>query len=293
MTELLSAGFYRLRRSWLLWIVCLALVLASAGYVVWSWHDIQVSYPDIDDDEVREIRLALRGEHMDSVVFTVAGMTAVMLSPALCAWELGAEYQDGALRCKLSVGHRRSGVYLTSLLFTTLICVLLCLSVFLPGALATVLAAGGFAMGWSKALLTMAGVTAASAALAALFTLLCLNIQNRAASAIAAIGLTLALALGGSLLSSRLMEEPTFHGYETTADGRFIPTEVPNPRYIPEGPLRDILTALNDLDPAGQAVRYTHSDWPVDPVPLMASDAAFFALATAAGLLIFRRKDLR
>ena len=205
---------------------------------------------------------------------------------------LGAEYQDGAQRNKLIVGHKRRNVYLAALLLTVLVCALLCLSAFLPGIPVMLLTAGGFGMGWAKALLSMAGMTAASAALASLFTLLCLNIQNRAASAIVAIGLTLALMLGGNILQARLEEPATYPGVQHTEDGETLFVTVPNPRYIPEGPVRDALTLLVDMDPADQVLRYCHSG-EENVGRFAAYDALFFVLTTASGLLIFRRKDLK
>lgn len=289
MSELLSAGFYRLRRAKLLWIVCLLLALVSAGYVAWSWQAAQRYYSVLEGD-LKELTGVMQASYMDSAFFSIPAV-AVLLSSAVCAWELGAEYQNGAQRNKLTVGHKRRDVYLTALLLTVLVCDLLCLAAFLPGIPVMLLTVGGFGMGWTRALLSMAGMTAASAALASLFTLLCLNIQNRAASAIVAIGLTLALMLGGSALSDRLAQTPGYSIHETTVNGELVQTTT-STRYIPEGPVRDVLTFLADFNPGGQVLR--HSTTRADRAGRFAAyDALFFALTSAAGLLIFRRKDLR
>ncbi len=290
MTELLSAGLYRLRRLRLLWIVCGLLALASAGNVAWTWHATLRNDPVLND-EVKAVTLSLRAAYMDSNFFTVPAM-GVLFSSALCSWELGAEYQDGAQRNKLIVGRKRRDVYLTALLLTVLVCALLCLAAFLPGIPVMLLTAGGFGMGWTKALLSMAGMIAASAAFTSLFTLLGLNIQSRAATAIVAIALTAALALGGNILRGRLEEAPTYPGVQHTEDGETLFVTVSNPRYIPEGPVRDALTLLVDMDPADQVLRYCHSG-EENVGRLAAYDALFFVLTTATGLLIFRRKDLR
>lgn len=290
MTELLSAGLYRLRRTKLLWTACLLLALVSAGYVAWSWQAAQRYYP-VREGALKELTGAMQASYMDCAFFSIPAV-GVLFSSALCSWELGAEYQDGAQRNKLSVGHRRRDVYLTSLLLTVLICALLCLAAFLPGIPVMLLTAGGFGMGWTKALLSMAGMVAASAAFASLFTLLGLNIPHRAASAITAIALTAALALGGNILRGRLEEPPTYPGVQRTEDGETLFVTMSNPRYIPEGPWRDALTLLADMDPGDQVLRYSHSG-EEDVGRLAACDALFFALTTASGLLIFRRKDLR
>ena len=101
------------------------------------------------------------------------------------------------------------------------------------------------------------------------------------------------LVMGGEMLADRLDQKPFFNTYEVTADGELVPTPRPNPRYIPEGPLKDVLTFLSDLNPGGQLDRYTRDSAAPDPPRLMACDVLFFVLTSVAGVLIFRRKDLK
>ena len=128
MTKLLRAGLYRLRHSTAFRLVLLALALFTAGRLSWTWFSSLRFGPA---ETVREVEL--ENGYMEDTLFTTAAV-AVLLSSALCAWELGAEYQDGAQRNKLIVGRKRRNVYLASLLLTVLTCAALCLAVFLPGS---------------------------------------------------------------------------------------------------------------------------------------------------------------
>lgn len=276
----------RLRHSRLLWIACGALAVYVVGLMGWQWF-YSLKWGSVE--EMRED--LLRTGYMDHRLFT-SGPVAVLLTSAVCGWFLGAEYQDGALRCKLSVGHKRRDVYLSSLLFTALACVLMCLAVFLPGTLFILATAGRFAMGWSRALWTMAGIAAVSLAFASLFTFLGLNISNRAASAIAAILVTVGLLLAGLTMTSRLREPPERVLFTVTVGDELINETAPNASYLPEGALREAVKFLTYFLPGGQLIDYAN-DMAETPGVFMAYDGLFFVLVSAAGLLIFRRKDLK
>ena len=298
MSELLSAGWMRLRRSKLLWITCALLAVAVVGLVGRVWFSFR------NAEEALRNYLVFKEGLMDGPFFTTAAMAVVLSSP-VCAWFIGAEYQDGAIRCKLSVGCRRRDVYLSALALTALCCVFLCAAVFLPGTLVFLVTVGRFGMGWSKALWQMAGILTASIAFASLFTLLGLNISSRTASAIATIFLTLALIAVGSYLMERLSTPPTTQYYvfePGTMD--YVLNEHPNANYIPEGPVRSIMQFFADFLPGGHISAYTSGDlgnsgllmaFDVvgNPGVLMAFDAVFALLTTLGGFLIFRRKDLR
>ncbi len=288
MTELLAAGWMRLRRSKFLWLSCLVLGAVLAILILWRWNDLHRTPPPVADNN---LTASLPLSDFDQAIFAFGAM-AVLLSSAVCAWELGAEYQDGALRNKLAVGRKRRDVYLASLTLSVLTVLLLCLAVYLPGVIALLATTGGFYMGWGRALALMGGLALAGAAFASLFTLLSFLIPHRAAAAIVTIGLTLALVLGGSVLTDRLHAKPTISGYRMVINGEIVSSDVPNPRYIPEGPLRDALTFLADFDPGGQVVRYAQGETE-RMGRLMAYDALLIVLTSAAGVLIFRRKDLR
>lgn len=286
LRELLAAGLSRLGRSVLLWAACASLALVAAGWLGWSWRGPGSAEP--------ALQAALIGEgYMDERFFSLPGL-AVALSPVVCLWNLGAEVQDGGIRSKITVGHRRRDVYLSALLLSVLTTTLLCLAVFLPGTAAVLLTSGRLSVSWGAAIGRMAGLALSGAAFASLFTLLGLNIQNRAASAIAGIFLTLALLVTGSLVD-RPLAQP--EGWTTLTPGAgvggaAVEVMTPNPSYLPKGPVRDALNALESLLPGGQVAGFSRPDAD-SPAALALGAAAWIVSTSALGFLIFRRKDLR
>ncbi len=286
LRELLAAGLSRLGRSVLLWTACAALALIAAGYLGWSWRGPGSAEPALQAALIKD-------GYMDERFFSLPKL-AVVLSPVVCLWNLGAEVQDGGVRSKITVGHRRRDVYLASLLLSVLTAALLCLAVFLPGTLTVLLTSGRLSVSWGAAIGRMAGLTLSAAAFASLFTLLGLNIQNRAASAIAGIFLTLALLITGSLVDRPLAQPEGWTTLTPGADvgGPAVEVTVPNPNYLPRGPVRDALNALESLLPGGQIAGFSRVD-PDSPAALALGAAAWIAATSALGFLIFRRKDLK
>ncbi len=279
MTELLHAGFYRLRRSPLFWLGCagLALYTLCAMAATMRWPD----YPATNAMKLENLRTS-----MDRELFRFL-LNSFYVAPVVCAAAMGREHQDGSLRRMLIAGHSRRKVYLCNLLLSVFTCAAAALAGFLPGLVLEYAVCGSITNSLKDLLVYAAGMYLTSAAMASFLTLLGMFIPNRAASIILSLLLSLALIVGGSGLDRWV------HGDEirsvVTEDGETVVAHVPK---NPEGPGWDAVRLLVDLNPGNQAVDYaTFSAF--EPERLMACDALFFTLTTAAGLHLFRRKELR
>ena len=199
------------------------------------------------------------------------------------------------MRNKLVCGHHRGSVYLCNLILCCVASLVLCTFATVPGICVGLPLLGGFEMGQTRAILFFAGVYTLSLAWTALLTFLTMLISNhRTISAVAPMFLSLTLLVAGTYLDGRLQSEPTIHGHMLSVDGEIVRTEedIPNPSYIPEGPVRDMLQFLSDFSPGGQTVQHVNQAV-AQPVKLMIYDAALFVIATGAGMALFRRKDLK
>ena len=279
MAELLHAGFYRLRRSPLFWLGCagLALYILGAMAATMKWPD----YPATNAMKLENLRAS-----MDRELFRFL-LNSFYVTPVVCAAAMGREHQDGSLRRMVIAGHRRRSMYLCNLILSIITCAAVASAGFLPGLVLEYAVCGGINNSLKDLLLYAAGMFMASAAMASFLTLLGMLIPNRAASIILSLLLSLALILGGSWLDRWV------HGYEirsvVTEDGETIVEHIPK---NPEGPGWDAVRLLVDLNPGNQAMDYaTFSAF--EPERLMACDALFFTLTTAAGFHLFRRKELR
>lgn len=275
MTNLLSANLLRLRKSRAFWTAL--AVMAGIGV-----FEVTVGYC-----AARDMGAAVS---LDSRYLLFALVVGVVLS-AFCPLFVGAEYSDGTIRNKVLAGHPRTAIYLADLLTCVLAGVLLCLGYILPA-----LAEGVPLLGWFRlepeavAWFTLCAF-AMTVALAALFTLVSMLCQNKAVAAVACIFLAYFLLFLGIYLNSRLAEPEMIPAREYVENGRITYQKAfPNPGYV-QGVKRTVYQCLYAL-PGCQAVwlaaRADACPWQLPLASLLAA-----AVTTAAGLALFRRKDLK
>lgn len=228
---------------------------------------------------------------LDSRYFIFPFLSGILLSP-FCALFVGAEHSDGTIRSKLAVGHGRGTVYLSNLLLCATAGILLCLSY-----ITAVLAVGFPLLGAMHTPLpavlwyTFCAIVMTSA-LAALFTMIAMLCQNKAVTAVTCITLAYFLLFLGIYLNARLSEPEIYPEQQYVQDGQIV-TEAarPNPNHV-RGVKRMVYQFLYDL-PGCQTVQLAATiDTGTPPrLPLYSLAAVF--LSTTAGILLFRRKDLK
>ncbi len=230
---------------------------------------------------------------LDGHFFQFTGMVS-LASALACAFFIGPEYGDGAMRNKLLTGNSRWSVYLTNLVLCAAASLIVCLSGILPGLLLGLPLLGSFAMGLSRAALLILGICAMGIAYTAIFTLTSMLLPNRAVSLTAALLLALASLTVASFLSSKLAALPFEDtGTSVLMNGELVEMPLrPNPDYLPDGPVRTLFTFLNDFLPGGQAGQYITGK-AEHPLRLIAMDGAVVGAATAAGLALFQRRDIQ
>ena len=285
MSKLIYAGLMRLRRSWLFWLALVGIAAVSvyrcandvhnAGYFEWMLFD-------------------------DTVYFC-------FLYAAFIGLFVGTEYSDGTMRNKLAVGHTRAAVYGANLTVSALACVsfqlVMCAVMWIVGPV-------------NIGMLDQPGVTVfymlcallVNVAFAAAFTAISMNCANKAGATVLAIGVAFLMFFVSAQIDDLLdQSEMTQVGptiIEMMEDGslRMEPPETKeNPNYIPEGPLRDALSTINAFLPVGQTIgmmelyslwrgvwpeTIEHWYWPI-------LSLLFAAAATAGGLAVYKRKDIK
>lgn len=302
MRQLLSANFARLWRSLWFWLGGLGML----GYSLWektallSW----VLGPD-------------SGYQTDYLSNRVADFAVplLLIMAVLCPLYLNTDYHDGTIRNKVMVGRTRVQVYLANYL-TMLAAALMYAAVHVILSFAAVLFVRSHV--WvpgdtlEKLLLGLAYILAVTA----LFTLWSMLVQVRAVSVAAvlmAAGL-LWLAQHMFFLLCQSKEVPDFDQITMSEtpdeNGNFDPIYwkdgqrlredqlemIPNPKYV-DYPLRGVYLFMLEALPGGQAFLISDSLAPVEGSStngmLALYSLGLFALATAAGLAVFRRMDLK
>ena len=281
MSNLLSAGVYRLLRSKVFYVGILAAVVVEVYALLTGVHSFS---PD---------GFCLE-EH-----FFVYSILLVIEMPAFCGLFFGAEYSGGTLRSKLVTGVARWKVYTANLVIGAVVSLVYSATAIVTGLALGFPLIGGFQL--EPALL--AGYFLCSLAVgiasASFGTMLSLLVSNRAIGLVISVLAAFSLLFVGQFLVQGLAQpemtqeyEPVLQngivvGYAYSADAPMVP----NPRYV-GGALRTVYTFLLHFMPMGQCFLVSFLELE-EPWKLLAGAALFTALTTAAGLAIFQRKDVK
>lgn len=285
MKNLLDASFHRLWYNPLLWLmltVCLSaqfLFTYQALYYDWQFLQRQVG----SDGGLWPLGFYF---------YNYVPIFMFLLS-AFVGLYLGAEHRDGALRNKLCVGHSRTSYYLSCLIPVVTTAVLVCVAELVMMLALCAPFRNLDAVDMPRVLTHFAVALAACVSLGALLTLLAMNCSNRSAVVAGAILGVLACYILSAMLTNLLNRAefiPIYTSNPITGD-MVLTGQRPNPLYIGE-PLRGVIQFLLDLLPVSQGMAC--NDLAVEhPFRVVGYGLACAALSTAAGLTLFRRKDLK
>ncbi len=290
MSNLLSAGIYRLLRSKVFYVGILAAVVVEVYCLVTGANTYS-----LDSYEFEAYYYGLE-DH-----FFFYSILLVIEMPAFCGLFFGAEYSSGTLRSKLVTGVARWKLYTANLVLGAVASL-----VFSATAIVTGLALGFFLMGgfhFQMEAGLLAGYFLCSLAVgvasASFATMLSLLVSNRAVGLVIGVLTAFSLLFVGQYLVQGLAQpemtqeyEPVLQngivvGYAYSADAPMVP----NPRYV-GGALRTVYTFLLHFMPMGQCFLVSFLELE-EPWKLLSGAALFTALTTGIGLAIFQRKDVK
>lgn len=279
MTNLLSADWMRLRKSWLFWVT-----LALAALLTIPPFRAELS-------EAGRICDPSQGWAIDEALFQ-ATMVHAMILAAFVPLFLGVDTHDGTIRNKLIAGRRRSGIYLSDLL----VCLLsaLCLAAVCAAAYALQAFATHGRIGMDLphfARCVLASVCCVMG-FVSLYVMLSLLISSRAYALLACIAVFFAMIFISGGLERALFQAEIARDVVDFVNGEPVWSEpYRNPAYV-GGWKRAVLEWLVDFLPTGQGSMLSNMEAErVARFPLCS--ALFFLLTTGAGLLGFRKKELK
>lgn len=219
-------------------------------------------------------------------------MFVSIVSAIFCSLYLGTEYSDGTIRNKLIVGHPRGSIYLSNLIVCIVANLLMMLAWLIPAVALGFPLFGSLTIDIKTFLLMFTGSLIMIAALAAVFTLISMLVQNKAFAAVAAVVGIFVLIFAATYIANALDEPASYPGYEMGADSSVVSSEeVPNPNYL-SGTKRTVYETILDIIPTGQALQYMSLTaihlW---RMPLYS--LAILIITTSAGIFVFRKKDIK
>ena len=275
MAKLLRANLSRLWKSRIFYVSLIFMAVLNVFLVLDGWKSIRMGYTEPLEEMLFQNCIII-----GFVCAVVVGMF------------LGTEYSDGTIRNKIAVGHTRASIYLANLIVCAAASALLLLI-----SLAIGFGLGSFLLDPpeipTKALLLYLCIGLLSTiAYASIFTLVAMLSPSKASGAVLCLVLALVLLFATSAVEGTLTEPEMVQDYVMTGNGMPIPGDPhPNPRYV-TGTKRAVLEVIYDVLPTGQAFQISNNEC-ARPARLPAFSLLLTLVASAAGAILFRRRDLK
>lgn len=273
MRNLLHANLRRMVRSRTFLIALLAELAYTVLIVLVCWDHYATGTGKYTMEAILTAGYSLMG---------YLPIPTLIIAPLLSV-HLGTDYSDNTLRNKLIVGHTRTEVYLADLLTCILTAVALDVMYLVLSAvlcIRPILGMSGMLLRvpLEQMLAWTAAALLARAAYAALVKLLVTMLGNKTAASIT----VLLLVVAATLLCASAFSEM-----------QYIETGLAGEYPVENGEIRlSVWRFLVDLLPTGQYIQVSRLDTPnLWRMPLLSF--AVIAASTGAGLVFFRRKDLK
>lgn len=288
MRKLLSAEFSRLFHS-LIFRLCL---LVSAGLAVFS---IMMRWLDVKKNAELYAQLDVIYSNADGLVF-IGGLYLIFAVAVCIGIFVGTEYSDGTIRNKLMVGHTRRDIWLSKFLVCAVASAVIHLLYILTALAFGGIMLGGTTMKLSQILLCSLASVTAMLALTACLLLFSMLIQSKAVGSVACL-ITVILMLFATLtIYQKLLEPEYYDAYQYTMDsGETISVEKEkNPRYL-TGTKRKVYEFLDTTLPVSQLFTIGRNEWDGSENFgwMIGSDFVIMIASTGAGILVFKKRNLK
>lgn len=239
-----------------------------------------------------EVQSSANPIYLDDVFFTFYQIMGFAFAVCI-SMIVGTEYSDGVIRNKLMVGHTRRNIYFSTLLIHAAVTLFM---IMIHGMVSY--GFGRFLFGsfqiefWHCVYIIVCSILA-NLVFVALFVSIAMNCSNKAMTVVITLVLYIAILYAASFVGARLSaEEMTYDGIEILADGTMQFGElVKNPNYI-SGMTRKVYEFIYDFIPTGQIIQMQSAEF-VPSVRIPVLSVALFILNTAAGYLLFHKKDIK
>lgn len=274
MIRLLNAGFTRLRKNkafWLLTIFSIGLAL----FMIYTQYSDMKKYEEVIEAEQLMLNYA-----------TIIGIVIAIFTSLF----LGVEYSDGAIRNKISIGHKRINIYLSNLAITSITSLFSYILFMIVIAIVGIPLFGTITMPMLTLLKLIGCIFVTIIAYSSIFTFTAMMISNKTITAIVSIMLVLGLMIF-SVTSLNILSAQEYIQSGSLVDGEMQFQKERNPRY-PSEDERKVHQILIDINPAGQMFQIAGRVAPnLKVLPLYS--LGIIVIFTGAGLVLFKKKELK
>lgn len=274
MNKLLDAGFTRLRNNKLFWLLTIFSIGLALTMIYTRYSDMKV-YGDVIE--------------VEQIMFNYSTIIGIVIA-IFTSLFLGVEYSDGAIRNKISIGHKRSNIYLSNLLITSITSLFSYILFIVIVAIIGIPLLGGITISIPKLLILLGCIFVTVIAYSSIFTFIAMMISNKTITAIVSIMLAFGMMMA-ALTCFNILNTQEFIQEGSLANGEMKFEEVPNPKY-PSEEKKEVCQTLLDINPAGQMFQLAGRAAPDLKVLPLYSLGEFIVFASA-GILLFKKKELK
>lgn len=275
MSRLLAAGFTRLKKSKIFWLLMVMMFALGIFFPVSQYNSMQ--------------KYNTSGT-LDSPFFLHV-MFMGILTAVFCSLFIGTEYSDGTIRNKLIVGHSRKSIYLSNLILCTAAGAAISISYMTACLIAGLPLIGSFQMGTKAAVILMLFSIVITTTYTALFTLASMLIHNKAILSIVTVISAFMLLMAASYIYASLSQPEMYTDYIMNESGKVTQSEpVPNTHYV-RGAKREVYEFLMEFLPSGQDLMIISAEAPVEKMVIY--DLCIITASTGLGLWGFLKKDIK
>ena len=278
MSKLLRADFSRLFKNKIFWLGVLFMAGFAAFLLFTNWDYIHRN-PDFLLSS-------------DDFVFAGANYAGIVIAIVIGIF-VGTDYSNGTIRNKIIIGHSKTAVYLSNLIVCSTAAVIMHLAF-----IAVII--GCSALGIIGEIVTPAGTMAwviltSVFAISAMMLFISMIIPKKSAGVVTAMVLSIFMIVIANSVDYRLSAPEYIMPYHVSFmsdDGTEQEVEQPtveNPKYL-AGIKREVCQFFHDTLPADQIMQINNAACRADFIP---RSCAVIAVTTGAGILIFRKKDLK
>ena len=277
MIKLLNAGFTRLRKNKLFWLLTIFSIGLALFMIYAQYSDMKI-YGDVIEVEQMMLNYS-----------TIVGIVVAIFTSLF----LGVEYSDGAIRNKISIGHKRMNIYLSNLILVTITSLFSYILFILVVAIIGIPLFGGITIEFSKLLILLGCIFVTIIAYSSIFTFMAMMISNKTITAITTIMLAFGMTMF-ALTNMNILQAPEFIETASVTNQETNSYEIiqePNPKY-PSETKKKVYKTLLDINPAGQMFQLAGRTAPnLKVLPLYS--LGIIVVFTGAGLVLFKKKELK
>lgn len=301
MENLLKAGFTRLKKNkifWLLLIFSIGFAFFYVGKQYSNYFQIEKNLAQIEDpkvaEQVKAEILSVSSPQMEFMLFRYPTIIGVVIAIFTSVF-LGAEYFDGGIRRKISIGHSRTNIYLSNFIITSVVSLIFYFSFFLI-TLLEIPIIGWITIPTQEFLMSLLCIILFLVVYSAIFTFMAMICSNKNTSAIVSIILSVLLFLS-ALKCLELSNVSEYIGGMSFTDGEtgieeWIEEPTLNPNYEAESKRAPIYKFLVEINPAGQAQQIEAPAYEANLKIYPIYSLWEIIIFTTAGIILFNRKEL-